>query len=136
MQAKYILTLTNTRSFIQYEFFEDSIAETSQIQWYPLTYDVRFEQVRMITHTQLKLNDYHMSVGDLRKDESKGFEIDVTETRVLPYNNRFQNAITFEMSMNRNEFTRTVYNIMDFMGDLGGLFNALALIFGTIIAIL
>ena len=37
MQNKYILTLTNIKSFIQYEFFEDSIAETSQIQWFPLT---------------------------------------------------------------------------------------------------
>ena len=90
----------------------------------------------MITKTDLKLNDYHWSVGDLRKEENKGFDIDVTETRVLPYKNRFQNAITYEMSMNRHEYTRTVYNILDFMRDMGGLFNALTLIFGTIIAIL
>ena len=90
----------------------------------------------MITHTLLKLNDYHWSVGEMRLDEKQGFDIDVTETRVLPYKNTFQNAITFEMSMNRNEYTRTVYNIIDFMGDMGGLFNSLALIFGTIIAML
>ena len=66
MQAKYILTLTNTKSFIQYKFFEESIAESSQIQWYPLTYDARFEQVRMITQTHLQLNDYHWSIGDLQ----------------------------------------------------------------------
>ena len=57
--------------------------------WYPLTNDIRFEQVRMITKTQLKLNDYHWSVGDLRKEENKGFDIDVSETRILPYKNRF-----------------------------------------------
>ena len=72
----------------------------------------------------------------MRLDEKQGFDIDVTETRVLPYKNTFQNAITFEMSMNRTEYTRTVYNIIDFMGDMGGLFNSLALIFGTIIAML
>ena len=60
----------------------------------------------------------------------------MTETRVLPYNNRFQNAITFEMSMNLNEYTRTVYSIMDFMSELGGLFSAITLIFGTIIGVL
>ena len=90
----------------------------------------------MVTQTHLKLNDYHWSVGDLRKDQHKGFDIDVTETRVLPYNNRLQNAITFEMSMNLNEYTRTVYSIMDFMSELGGLFSAITLIFGTIIGVL
>ena len=40
------------------------------------------------------------------------------------------------MRLNRVEYTRTAYNIIDFLGDMGGLFNALTLIFGTIIAIL
>ena len=72
----------------------------------------------------------------MRLDQKQGFDVDVTQTRVLPYKNTFQNAITFEMSMNRNEYTRTVYSIMDFMSELGGLFSAITLIFGTIIAVL
>ena len=47
-----------------------------------------------------------------------------------------QNAITFEMSMSRKEYSRTVYNIMDFMRDMGGLFTTLGLIFGTLVGIL
>ena len=54
----------------------------------------------------------------------------------MPYKNTMQNAITFEMSLSRKEFSRTVYNIMDFMRDMGGLFTALGLIFGTLIATL
>ena len=40
------------------------------------------------------------------------------------------------MNLNRNQFTRTVYNVMDFMGDIGGLFSALGLFFGSIVAVL
>ena len=61
-----------------------------------------------------------------------GYDVDVKESRILPYKNTMQNAITFEMSLSRKEFSRTVYNIMDFMRDMGGLFTALALFFGTL----
>lgn len=38
--------------------------------------------------------------------------------------------------MSRKEYSRTVYNIMDFMRDMGGLFTTLGLIFGTLVGIL
>lgn len=72
----------------------------------------------------------------MRKDEEDGFDLEVTETRLLPYKNSFQNSITFEMSLKRREVTRTVYSFMDYLGDLGGLFSALGPFFGTLVAIL
>ena len=40
------------------------------------------------------------------------------------------------MSLNRIEYTRTVYSFMDFLGDLGGLFSALGPFFGSLVAVL
>ena len=66
MKFKYIVTHTNTRSFIQYEFFEKSIDSTSHVEWYPISEVVRSETVKMITRTRLKLNDHHWNIGNLR----------------------------------------------------------------------
>ena len=87
MKFKYIVTHTNTRSFIQYEFFDKSIDETSLLEWYPISDLVRFEHVKMISRTKLKLNDHHWNVGDMRAYKEDGFEINVKENRVLPYKN-------------------------------------------------
>ena len=90
----------------------------------------------MITRSKLNLNDYQWNIGDLLQDIEDGFDLKVTETRLLPYINSFQNSITFEMSLQRNEVSRTVYSLMDFLGDLGGLFSALGPFFGTLVAVL
>ena len=47
------------------------------------------------------LNDYRVNVGDLLKDEETGFETSVTHTRIMPYDELFQNAITYELSLSK-----------------------------------
>ena len=96
----------------------------------------RFDQVRMISRTKLNLSDYQWDVGNFQQDEEEGFDVDVEISRVLPYENLFWNAITFEVSSAQYETTRTVYMIMDFLKDIGGLFTAIEKIFGAIVIIL
>lgn len=48
------------------------------------------------------------------------------DTRFMGYPNRIWNSITYELSLEREEYHRQVYNTLDFLGDLGGLFSALA----------
>ena len=38
---------------------------------------------------------------------------------------RAQNAITYELSMSKMEFTRSVYGLLDYVADLGGLFASI-----------
>ena len=45
-------------------------------------------------------------------------------TRLMPWRNQFQNAITFEMNLNKKKYFRSVYSFLDFLSDLGGLFGA------------
>ena len=65
-----------------------------------------------------------------------GFDIEITQTRTLPYKNQFWNAITYELSLTREKYTRTVYGFFDFLRDLGGLFSAISPIFGVTVSIL
>ena len=37
----------------------------------------------------------------------------------------FQNAVTFEVSSDRNNYFRNVYTILDLLSDVGGLFGAI-----------
>ena len=43
----------------------------------------------------------------------------------MPYDNQFQNAITFEVSLDQKKYYRTVYGTLDFVAEIGGLFSAL-----------
>ena len=45
-------------------------------------------------------------------------------TRLMPYNNTMQNAITFEMNLSKKMYFRRVYSTLDFLSDIGGLYGA------------
>ena len=51
--------------------------------------NIRVDQVRMVTRSKLNLNDYQWNIGDMWKDIEDGFDLEVTETRLLPYKNTF-----------------------------------------------
>ena len=70
------------------------------------------------------------------QENEEGFNVEIGISRELPYDNRFWNAITFEVSSAQLETTRTVYTIMDLLKDVGGLFTAIGKIFGAIVMIL
>ena len=52
----------------------------------------------------------------------------------MPYDffDNVQMALTFEFDLTFYEIERTAYNILDWFGDLGGLLEALLVIFGAI----
>ena len=45
------------------------------------------------------------------------------QSRVLPYPNMIQNAITFEVFLTQYEYFRFEYGIVDLLSELGGLFS-------------
>ena len=89
----------------------------------------------MITRSKVDLNDYQFNVGNLVVDETSGFNAVISGGRVLPYSNMMWNAITYEMSLTRRAYSRTVYNSLDFLSEIGGLFSALGPLGGVIITI-
>ena len=96
----------------------------------------RSEQVRTITRQKLYLNDYQWDLGSIFEEIEEGFEIADSSTRLMPYKNNIWNAITFELSTTRDEYTRTVYGFLDFLRDLGGLYGAIVPFFGVVLTML
>ena len=97
---------------------------------------VRTDAVKMITRQKIELNDYKFNVGNLLLDEETGFHARIGNLRILPYENRMFNAVSYEMSLNRSRYLRTVYSFLDLMRDLGGLFSSLSPLCGIVVGIL
>ena len=81
--------------------------------------------MKLVTRTKANLNDDRFNLGSLLIDRTNGFHAIGNENRVLPYKNRIHNSITYEMSLTREEYERTVYSSLNLLGDIGGLFGAL-----------
>ena len=58
-------------------------------------------------------------------DQEKAFFVEQDASRLLPYVNLMQNAVTYEMSLDQRVFIREVFTFLDLLGDLGGLLGAL-----------
>ena len=114
--------------------FDDSkIEEKSKFRFRPISYDARSETVKTIARSKAVLNDSILAanIGTDIVNEHIGFYVTKTDSRILHYPNRIWNAVTYELSASRYESTRNLYNLFDFLGELGGLFSAL-FTFGSI----
>lgn len=69
-------------------------------------------------------------------EQIDGFFIERQPNRELLFKNRWQNALTLEMSLNKKHYFRRVYSGLDFAADMGGLFGAIAPLCKLILALL
>lgn len=100
-----------------------------------MSQNIRTDTVIIMQRLDINMNDYRFNVGSLFNDKVVGFENYQAPSRILPYNNLFMNAITFEMSLSQIEYKRTVYSFLDFLSDLGGLFGILVPLCTVIVTI-
>ena len=77
-----------------------------------------------------------MPTGDLATQKDRIFKYIDHPTRFLPYNNTFHNAVTYELSNANVTLTRSVYGILDWLRDIGGLWGALYAICVGLVAII
>ena len=82
MKFRYILTVENTKQFIQHEFEDDGIEKTSEIYWHALNYKDRTDYVKMIHRTSIELKDDYWGIKNTNHD---GFFLQKGGTRSLPY---------------------------------------------------
>lgn len=78
----------------------------------------------MIHRSEATVNDSLFNIGQLLTEKEHGFFISAQPSRELPYKNLFHNAITFEVTLTNTMYVRRVYNFLELVGDLGGLFGA------------
>ena len=110
--------------------------EAAEIKWYGVNNVMRSDSPLVIYRSDINLDDNQFSLGSFMKDEEKGFQMRDTPTRIMEYPNDFYNAITFEMSFTHRMYNRHVYNSLDLLADLGGLFSALRVPFAAVLLLL
>ena len=95
------------------------------MKYYPVAVDYRIDTVKKIKRIKVNFKDNPFSISNMLQDEDEGYESEIVEKRNMPYQNNLWNAITYEISLNRMQFNRSVYRFVDLLGDLGGLLSAL-----------
>ena len=74
MEFKYFFVLENEKQFVQYKFEDDRLDRTSKTAWFPISAKNRIDYVRMITRSDMKLNDdWFANIGDVFVEEEIGF---------------------------------------------------------------
>ena len=117
--------LENEKKFVQHKFGKDRVDAKSTTRFFPMNYNSRLDYVKMIYRSDVQLSDSIKDFGGLMTEYDTAYFLEEKFNRLLPYKNKFQNSITFEMSLNKRVFIRHVYTFLDMIGDLGGLFGAL-----------
>ena len=135
LKQKYIVVLENNKVFSQREFDKKSIDQNSFLKWYSMSPDQRIEYVNVIERQQFNLNDSFLAFGSLTESDTKGFKSTKTPNRVLNYKNNMLNSVTYELSLGLEFYDRQVYNLLDILSDIGGLYGALSAIFFFIVSI-
>ena len=89
----------------------------------------------VLNREEIQLNDDAMGIGSYSREEFSTFGFTELPSRLISYDNNYQISLTFELSQTRNFYTRSVYRLLDFMGDIGGLFSAISPIATVLVAI-
>ena len=101
----------------------------SQLVWYPIYSTVRQEYASSVQITNLKLQDTpFIQLSTLTQLDYSIFGVKRHEVRPYEYFDSVHCAIAYEFDLNLYHIDREAYNILDWLGDNGGLFIALLIL--------
>ena len=86
--------------------------------------------------TELELQDKLLEIGPLTEINGETFSIEELPTRPYEKNDNVHVRISFERNLNKIKLERTAYGILDMLGHVGGLFEALQVLCGFLVGIL
>ena len=89
MKGRYILTLQQTKRFIQHRFGPDRFEPAAEMVWYPMNAEARTDYVNLFTRTSVEFNDNYLAIGNSAKVLEHGFIKENLPTRTLPYDNKY-----------------------------------------------
>ena len=83
------------------------------------------------------MRDDIYSVGGLGEEGSKIIGIDYKDySGYMDANEAFQLVVRFDMSLDAHTINRSVYTLLDVLGDVGGLSGSLFALFNVLVVIL
>ena len=121
LRGKYLVLYHNSRRFRVEEYGEGKIVEESRTRYIPLNSQLREDYVYKVQLTDLQLQDARFSISAFTQDDKRVFGINQVDRRPWDYEDRIVLAVTIEMDLDLQQINRQVYNILDWIGDIGGL---------------
>lgn len=132
LKRKFIVTMTNQRRFLLEKFTEGKIVEEARTEWIPFNSQLREEKVYKISISNLELQDRIWQWGGWTKENVEIiFGINHSTTRPYEFPDSVHCQITFELNLDLKVIDRQVYSVLDWLGDIGGLVEALFFIGST-----
>ena len=102
--------------------------------WYPINSQFRTEYIRQIKITTLELQD-SIPLGELELHTEEIFTVVGAGERPYEFVDNVHLSISFEMSLDRKRIQRNVFSLLDWIGEVGGLLEALFVFFSVLITI-
>ena len=95
--------------------------------FHPISVTSRSDYPRMVSVSEVKYHNIPFGF-DTTMEKTEIFSVFDAQTRIMPYKNRWQTAVTFEFWDTKTIFIRVDYGFLDWLSDIGGLYNILMLI--------
>lgn len=108
----------------------------SKTVWFPINTQWRTENANLVEVTYLDLQDVLLQFGDLTEDNRNITTIVPYQTRPYEADDDIQVSIIYERDLDFHRVDREVYSILDWLGDVGGLYEAVQIICGTLLYLL
>lgn len=131
----FIELITSELIFYPTNYGEDKIKKVARIITFPINLEESSIKYFELQKSEIVLADSIVSVGTLIQEVRETFKYHQISSQALP-RSLTPLEINFSLSLNLISVNRSVYNALDFLGDIGGLFGAIRAIFGGIIVLL
>ena len=84
--------------------------------------------------TQMELQD-SIHLGELQEASPKINSINRNGERPYEFFDEVHMETVYEVNLDLRRLRRSVYSLLDWIGDVGGLFEAMSVVFGLIVAV-
>ena len=134
LRRKFIVVVNNSDRFNQEDYTDNKVVRESVFTWFPIKSTSREEIVNEITIEELQLQNSPFQFSDLTEVETELFSIKKVGTRPYEFDDKIHHSISYEMNLDLLATDRELYSILDWIGDLGGLYDGLKLFFVALIS--
>ena len=125
--------MENTESFKNNDYSDSKIQRVSKSIWYMVNSQYRSEYINEMQVTQLELQD-SIHLGELHEASPTISSIYRNGERPYEFFDDVHMEIVYEVNLDLRRLRRSVYSLLDWIGDVGGLFEAMSVVFGLIVA--
>ena len=126
IKDKHIVVVYNEEQFVD-EDYVNPIQKVSRVSRFQLFRDSKVEYPIYVQQSLLALNDSLFSVGVLLQEDKDFFTVNpkspITSTYIDDQIDQITGSVVFKLDPDRLYIQRIVYNTLDYLGDIGGLFG-------------